>query len=239
MKRYKGADGERLWFEPSEIEHMMETELGKAGLMATADEPAVDMERFLEGHLGVDLDQYAPLDSEVLGVTEFRQGAPPKVSINKELTGSALDDGDSQGGILGRWRATLAHEAAHVLLHRILFEVNLDQGNLFGGSESVGGAQKLMRCLKREVSYGASGKDWREVQANRGMAAILMPVGLFREVTARILRQPTLEDGSPGEREAASRLAEAFKVSRQAASIRLRTLGFLTPPKQRTLLGDT
>ena len=33
----------------------------------------------------------------------------------------------------------------------------------------------LMRCLKRDVGQATGSKDWREVQANRGMAALLMP----------------------------------------------------------------
>jgi len=49
------------------------------------------------------------------------------VSINKNLTGAALDYDDTPSGILGRYRPTVAHEAAHVIVHRCLFAYNPDQ----------------------------------------------------------------------------------------------------------------
>src|SRR5258708_31051842 len=88
-----------------------------------------------------------------------------------------------------------------------------------------------MRCRKREVSCGGAGKDWREVQANRGMAGMLMPRETFHAVTRRVLG-----DNGHGSAEqlnqaealgAASRLAELFRVSKQAAHIPLSTPGDL------------
>jgi len=112
MKWYRGSDGgQRLWFEPAEIENMMEDELRKAGLFLPNEDAAVNLEALVERHLRAELDQYAILDRGVLGVTEFRPPAAPKVSINSDLTGAALDEDETPPGILGRWRATLAHEA--------------------------------------------------------------------------------------------------------------------------------
>ena len=133
MRWYRGPDGdERLWLEPQEIETIMEDELQKADLLPSIDDPVVEIERFLEAHLLADLDQYADLDQDVLGVTEFRAGQPPRVLINKDLTGSAMGADWVAPGIEGRWRATLAHEGVHILLHRVLFELNADQASLFG-----------------------------------------------------------------------------------------------------------
>ena len=86
MRTYRGPEGdERIWFEDGEIELLMEDELRRAGLMPTIEEAIVDVESFIEGHLRATLDQYADLERAVLGLTEFRSGAAPQVSINKDL----------------------------------------------------------------------------------------------------------------------------------------------------------
>lgn len=220
MKTYRGPEGdERIWFEDDEIEQIMEDELRRAGLWPNPDSSIIDVETFIEAHLKASLDQYAKLDSDVLGLTEFRPGAAPHVRINRDLTGSAMDNEWCPPGIHGRWRATLAHEASHVVLHRMLFELNRDQMNLF---EEQGRPALLFRCLKREVSYRAGGRDWREVQANRGMAALLMPKTIF----IKAAREELSSAHSDRVDTAGQRLAARFAVSREAAAIRLRTFGF-------------
>jgi hypothetical protein len=236
MRWYRGPEGdERLWLEPSEIETIMEDELRKGDLLPSIDHPVVEIEGFIEAHLQAELDQYADLNPDVLGVTEFRPGKPPRVLINKDLTGSAMDADWVPPGIEGRWRATLGHESVHVVLHRALFELNSDQGSLFGTEAPPSGTQRMMRCLKREVAFGARGSDWREVQANRGMAALLMPRVLFlpgakAEIRERGVTGGRLAAGSQTVLDVAQRLAERFAVSRQAAAIRLTTLGFVEEP---------
>jgi hypothetical protein len=218
---------DRIWYSSDEIESIMDDEARKAGLTPTSDQPAVELETFLEQHLGAALDQYATLPIDVLGQTVFEPGFPPRVEINADLTG-AIDDGGRVSDF-GRWRATLAHEAAHILLHRVLFEVPLSQGTLF---EEEPTAQTMMRCLKRDVAPGRGGSDWREVQANRGMAALLMPRRLFSTIAAEErmaneLPPFPLVDASEGGDRLVRHLAARFDVSRQAAQIRLRTLGLL------------
>lgn len=93
MRQYRGPSGdERIWFDPPEIEQMMTSELRKAGLMPTEASPVVKLEAFIERHLKAKLNQYADLEPNVLGVTHFFEGKPPTISINKDLTGSALDE---------------------------------------------------------------------------------------------------------------------------------------------------
>jgi hypothetical protein len=223
MNRYRGPEGdERVWFDDDEIELMMEDELRRANLTPTPVASVVDVEAFIEDHLKASLDQYADLDGVVLGLTEFRTGHAPAVRINKDLTGSALDSDWCPPGIHGRWRATLAHEAAHIVLHRMLFEVDPNQSTLFG--EEAGGRDgELLRCLKRDVAYRGTTRDWREVQANRGMAALLMPKRVFVKAArkAGIGSTPATIDA------AARELAQKFGVSRQATTIRLRTVGLI------------
>lgn len=201
-------------------------------MLPSATAPVVDLERFIEHHLHATLDQYADLPSEVLGVTEFRRRMPPKILVNRDLTGSALDGDDSAPGVLGRWRATLAHEVGHILLHRSLFEVDENQGELFGVEATA--QDELMQCLKRDVGYGRGGADWREVQANKAMAAMLMPGRTFKKVVRSELAdmgitRARLRDGTPAHRVLIKRLSRRLEVSRQAASIRLETTGLVTP----------
>ncbi len=238
MRRYRGPNGdERIWFEPSEIEQIMESELRKAAIMPTAEAPVVDLERFVEQRLRVGLDQYATLDASVLGLTEFFEGKAPRISINKDLTGAAVDDDDSPLGVRGRWRATLAHEAAHVLLHRSLYEFAVDNLSLFASDSNRTETKQLHRCLKRDLSFRRV-SDWREVQANQGMAALLMPKSLFAKVARKELETfyPGRDKIPPGDEDrVAQRLAPLFEVSRHATRIRLSTLGFVTPQGQEHL----
>ncbi len=238
---YRGRDGgERLWFNPEDIELMMDTELLKAGLFPTLEKPVVDLQRFIGRHLKVRMDEHAELAPTVLGLTEFYRNTAPKIFINKDLT-NAIDDDNTPPGIHGRWRATMAHEASHVIMHRILFEVASNQEPLFrveGGADEEAG--RLMRCLKSAVLFRGGGSDWREVQANLGMAALLMPRVTFRklvdETVARLgLERDALVVGSAATATLAADVAATCEVSKQAASIRLETLGLVSARGQRVM----
>ncbi len=238
MRWYRASDGAmRIWFEPGEIEAIAEDELRRAGLLPASDRPVVNIETFVEQYLRVELDQHAPLPPEILGLTEFIPGRPPRILVNADLTSSAVDPGDPPQGRRGRWRATLAHEAAHVLLHRALAEPDPNQLTLFGPFSP----QPVFRCLKREVAFGG-GSDWREAQANRAMAALLMPRSLFLGAARQLRRQRATSAAMPIREScvepAATELAVLFDVSRQAASIRLAELGLVAAERQEHLLHD-
>jgi len=237
---YRRRDGqERLWLSPADIENTMEDELQRLGVFPSNEQPAVDIERFVQG-LGVRMDQHAELDPMVLGQTEFYCDGPPKISINRDLTG-AVDDDETPPGIRGRWRATIAHEGGHVVLHRVLFEVNRSQECLFQ-LEGQAEPQRLMRCLKKDVVFrGGGAGDWREVQANMAMAALLMPQSLFRQLAGQVvlqcgLKAEALINGTPAAGTLCVRMAALFDVSRQAAGIRLETLSIVSPERQPWLI---
>jgi hypothetical protein len=213
MKRYRGKDGSaRLWYGAREIEEIMADELQRAALFPTAEAAAVDIERFVESHLRVRFEQYAELEPHVLGVTEFFPGERPWIRINRDLTGSALDDDECPLGTVGRWRATVAQEAAHVILHAALFEGRSGQLS-FLDPEEVQGSEpsRVFRSLKRDVSFAGQAADWREVQANQGMSALLMPRPVFlvacaREVDAMDLPGRALSRADAAAQDLASRL---------------------------------
>jgi IrrE N-terminal-like domain len=230
MKSVRGRDGSnRLWFSDGEIDSIMDSELQKASLFPTADSPVTNLERFIEKYLGARLDQYANLESSVLGTTEFFTDSPPTISVNAKLTGSALDEDETPPGILGRFRATLAHEAAHVVLHRSFVEFGSANLDLFDQRSSESKPRKLQRCDKRTASFRRVA-DWREFQANQGMAALLMPRLTFLELARREIARlfPGHSTIPAGQQEKiAAKLAGIFKVSKHAASIRLETLALL------------
>jgi hypothetical protein len=243
MKHYRGKDGrERFWLEPDEIESMMERELRKAQLLPPPNAPTVNIERFLERHLGVRLDQHATLDATVLGQTLFYPDGKCEVLINGELT-ATVDEADAcPPGVLGRWRATMAHEASHVLMHKWLFVENEAQPSLLAPRATTQPRAVLHRCGGGEVGIGGrGGSDWREVQANMGMAALLMPRSLFlrvaREELARAdLREAAVEIDDRALRPVIAGLAERFAVSRHATTIRLETLRLVAVKGQASLL---
>src|ERR1700744_5239839 len=102
MQWYLGPDGDqRIWYESDEIEQIVSDELRRAGLTPNRNDPVVDLERFIEDHLGCELDQYAQLPDDVLGMTRFPANHRPLVSINASLT-QACDDERPAPGSLGR-----------------------------------------------------------------------------------------------------------------------------------------
>lgn len=204
----------RVWYDEAEIEQIAEEALASGGLMPGSPQP-IDIEELLENHLEVAVDYSTPLPDDVLALVTFEE--PIRVMVNRSLTEAAVVAGAPLAA-LGRWRATLAHEAAHVLLHSSLYRRS--------------GGQVPERCLRSVIDTGAPSHDWREVQANMGMAALLMPRALYAQAAKSILMpmQPVIPPLSPDGAQAVrlvSRLARQFVVSRQAASIRLATLGFV------------
>jgi IrrE N-terminal-like domain len=235
MQWYYGPEGDqRIWYESDEIEAIAEDELRRAGLMPSPDDPVTDLERLIEGHLKAQLDQYAQLPEGVLGVTQFDERRYPLVSISSALTEAAEEDSPRPGQV-GRWRATLAHEASHIFLHRYLFDPDMAPLTSRRPDHTTADGTAVMRCLQRDVNdvstqdWGriSRRRDWREVQANRGMAALLMPARTFKDVAFDQITKIGLNSLSTGPASAdtlAAAIADVFQVSKQAALIRLGTL---------------
>lgn len=127
--------------------------------------------------------------------TEFDEG----------FSGAALIDGDkkiisiNKGQHINRKRFTIAHEICHLRYHADT-PLHVDK-NIFYRSDS-----------------NTSG-DWREIEANRFAAAILMP-------RIHVLNQVQSLSAFIGDDEI-EKLAQIFKVSSQAMCIRLKELGII------------
>ena len=243
MKDYRSPNGERrLWFEDNEIEEIMTDELQRCGMFPSASAPVVDLEAFLELHLCVKLDLYSDLGPNLLGVSRFVTRRRAIVKISRGLTAQA-HEGVARGGILGRWRATLAHEAAHVILHRRLVDVPEAQGSLFSQGPEPDAETAITQCFERDIWFARGAGDWKEVQANQGMASLLMPSILFTSLTRRIVGAQAADDllayipaaDTGAFSDLIRELSALCQVSREAARIRLHTLG-LTRPSSAPML---
>ena len=229
MKEYRSTNGEkRLWYEDNEIENIMQDELRRSGIYPSLLNPVVDLETLLEVHLGVKLDLYAELETNLLGVSKLAFGRQPTVEINRTLTEQA--DGEvPPSGVLGRWRATLAHEAAHVVLHQCLVEGPSNQGVLFPQFDRT---SVQTRCSERSIWLTRGPGDWKEVQANRGMASLLMPSRVFTDLVRDILGTEHTDDllarvpaaDTQSYTDLVRELSTRSQVSQEAARIRLNTL---------------
>jgi IrrE N-terminal-like domain len=235
MRFYTSRDGiASVWYDDAEIEQIVDEELTRAGIRPTPAAPVTDLERFIESHLSVELDQYAELPDGVLGLTRFTAHANPSIHISAALT-QAADAGATAAG-RGRWRATLAHEASHVLLHKYLFDPELIQSELPGLSGQLSRTGDF-RCLNRDLEPRS--RNPREVQANKGMAALLMPRDVFRRAAFRRIdpQAGELTVGSAPAARLAAEMAVVFDVSKQAAAIRLETMGIVNQPGVTALPG--
>ena len=142
---------ERLWVEDDEFETITEAELRAATLYPTAAQPVVDIERFIQRHMKVALDQHADLGDGIAGAIKF-DPVRTRIFISRRLTELA-DEVDCPPGVRGRWRATMAHEATHGLLHCRVFEINPSQGILFDVPEEDQGPPQIIKCSDSDISF--------------------------------------------------------------------------------------
>ena len=132
--------------------------------------------------------EYAPLDGELSGLAYVRDGVP--------IIGANTLHAPA------RQRFTLAHELAHIQLHRPELEgaVHVDRGSL------------------RRDALTSAGTDPTEIEANTFAAELLMPADLL--MAALDGRSVDLEDD-----EAIASLAKRFRVSEAAIRFRLSSMG--------------
>lgn len=196
----------RIWYEDSEMEAMCDEALSGAGWPREENGKAIDIDRVVSKHLAIE-PVLVDLPEGILGQTKFKPGGAATIDISRTLADEAAE---SRRGSVHRYRTTLAHEVAHVLFHSCLF---IDQGpDLFSGGES----QPVSLCRGNSVARFAPNMDWREIQANRGMANLLMPRGeLVKELRTM---------GSVPREEIIKHISKTYLVSEEAAKYRLEKL---------------
>lgn len=227
--------GKRLYFEDSEFEVMMDELRTKAGDCFRTG-AGVDVDRVLLGGLGIEAD-YTDLPPGIMGRTRFPSDGKVYIEVDRRLSDEAERDATARR----RLRTTLAHECGHVACHARLYAQDRETLSLFpeGAIPEEPEREPIMCRHETEGTHGYSG-EWWELQANRCMAALLMPRDLLvtsvrRRLDARSLR--SVEDAvRMGECETIVReLASEFDVNPVVALRRLDALGYLPAGEQRRL----
>lgn len=183
----------------------------------------IDLDR-LADNLGLTvLEGYLSPRGDILGMTVFGEGLVEYVTTDLEYRCEVMDEGTvmlmPDPGL--RQRFTFAHEISHWLLHRGIF----------------GYGKQALRCLCREASLfgGMSLKapeDWLEWQANSMASCLLMPLPAFchavYDANPHFSARPYLNEGIENLscEKTVEHICRTFGVSRTAARIRLRQLGF-------------
>lgn len=201
---------------------------GRVQFPVATDDLAVLIETAVD-----DLDMYADLSEEggeVEGVTEFRPGKRPRVRIAMVLS--------NVPNMENRLRTTLTHEFGHVHFHGFLYELPAIDRPLF----PIPAATQVNKC-KRETIIGARQTDWMEWQAGYACGALLIPGTFLRRELAKFAEQYKLLPGKVGVNtmEGGAMIdwvVRAFRVSRDAARVRLLQKGYLADVAEGRLFCD-
>lgn len=172
-------------------------------LLASRHQADLVLQRFGVVEPWVDVEKIA----KSLGLKVVRGNLGPDVSGLLVRTPQASHICVADGDGPTRQRFTIAHEIGHyVLKHQ--FEagshVHVDHGNYI--------SQRGIRA--------SQGVDRKEIEANQFAACLLMPKFLVAREVARFEKASLFDSQVVA-------LAETFKVSEQAMTIRLASLGFL------------
>lgn len=195
-----------------ECEHIMESFLLSRYGQYSIPVPTEALVELLERET-TEVNLYCDLSGEgeeVHGVTEFFPGQKPNVSIARELSYQHWRE--------HRKRSTLPHEYGHVHWHTWLFDRYCKR-------------HERHKCLRDEIVTASGDIDWMEWQAGYISGAMLMPrsrvqlhVAAFR---AERGVEGRLDEESIEGQLLIQRTSELFKVSPEAARVRLRQLGYL------------
>lgn len=177
-----------------------------------------DLTILIEGEVAT-LDLFADLSVEgegVEGMTEFFRLGKPAVQLAAELSEPRREH---------RLRTTLTHELGHVKFHGFLWTFETPEFPQGGGK-----AAKSPRC-HRESIIGARQADWLEWQAGYASGAFLIPLSALRR-TVREARKAEgavgdVPVGSPAGLQIIREVQMGYKVSADAARVRLLQRGFL------------
>jgi hypothetical protein len=169
-----------------------------------------------------DLDLYADLSREgqdVQGVTDFYPKGKPRVRIARELSTEASRE--------NRLRTTLTHEYGHVRFHDYVWKLDLNPADMLKEIPS-----KVSPKCNRNALLDAPPTDWMEWQAGYISGAMLMPLSAVLKLAADYSQRknvfaPVATDSNHGH-ELRNILVESFKVSDEAARVRLLKLNLLS-----------
>lgn len=197
----------------------------------------IDIDSFAQNYLGMDQDfQYLSHCGVYLGMTVFNDTDKVPVYdpqhecadyISAKAHTVIIDKTLLAENQEHRYRFTMGHEASHEFLHKEYFAYDPDQMTIFDyiGETPVSMVQCRIDTKKMDTKNLEiwTDRDWMEWQANALSSAILMPVSMVRKVaesvktTKAVFRNYVI----------AARVSNVFNVSFEAASYRLKQLGYI------------
>jgi hypothetical protein len=230
VRTYKDATspwGVGVYYDDGEFESMMDEVRTRAGADVFTVGKGVDIDLVLLRvyELSPDL---VTLPEGVLGRTIFQPDGHLDLHLSRELADEAEDSATARR----RLRSTLAHEGAHIALHRHLYCLEPTR-TLFGETAPK---QAGVLCRGSEIKERAGDyshtKEWWEYQANRGMSALLLPAKLLHthvEGKLKSLSIPNMQEALRLGRteEVVRAVAAAFDVSFEMTIYRLQERGWL------------
>lgn len=217
----------------SHIEKIIQLHLEKFNRDLLKEPVPIPIEEFLQNYLNLEMD-YTDItrDISVFGLTAFESGYLKVYDLqsNEEKfiyvkEGTVVID----NSILkreGMFRFTCGHECGHWIFHREMFKLDKKQSN----TAKCSYRSKVLTGKKFKTD-----EEWMEWQANYASACLIMPAETFIIAAHKIFRDVNIKDGSItlgkdsridvfAKCYIPRKLASIFKVSMQAASIRLKEL---------------
>ena len=221
--------GKQLRFDEHEFESMMDEMRGRTGGDAFTIGRGIDVELVLLRAVGAEAD-YVDLPANVLGCTLFSEDGAVRIEVSRSLSDEAEVDRLARR----RLRTTLAHECGHVVCHQSLFMQDTEALSLFSAQQIGSSASQRppIMCRSEGMSVTGYSGEWWEFQANRCMAALLLPRKMVGDSVRRRLADggfKTGEDcihGGVGQL-LIEQIADEYDVSQTATLYRLQALGFI------------
>lgn len=218
----------KVFIPDGRIERICGDALRSANLLP--DKPsAIRIDRFIEKYFGIEIeydDLSARFGEGVMGACRFkRDGSVAQILVEQTL---AEEDSKLAEKVV---RSTMAHEAGHGLLHGDLFaekfqaDAEIESSGIVGRQKREGLLPDGFACRGLGGSAQAANRyDWWEVQANRAMAALLLPKSLVSQFLDSIMFPLQSVGGRtiiPDFKDVRSMVADRFEVSLTMAGFRI------------------
>lgn len=227
-KRNPGPFLNSFFIADKQIDRIAKACLEAVSLMPTSPGP-VAIEKYPERRWRISED-YEDLPPGCLGCAWFSESGLVGLSISREL-----GEDTSRTGIV-RTRSTLAHEIGHGELHAAAYAEKLrfdaSQMSLFG--EIQEGRRGFM-CREDQISRPRN-DEWWEIQANKFMAATLLPKHLLRQVVENRMAKRRPDASFPLLAILETEVADVFTVSYEMARIGCEAM--IKVLKSETLIGQ-
>jgi Zn-dependent peptidase ImmA (M78 family) len=220
MIRSSGPFPRSIFIPDARIERTCTDALIASGLLPSEPSP-IRIDRFIEKQFTVEvgyIDLKKRFGVGVMGACQFSRVG----QVHQIFVDLAIGEDDSQLGER-RHRSTLAHEAGHGLLHGELFaeKFRADEEVASFGILNADDCESVFAegfsCRGLGDPGGGRKNEWWEIQANKAMAALLLPKNLVVTHMRSFLNTPA----KPTLRETCGSVADVFNVSVTMARYRI------------------